>query len=326
MKHQQRHNLASTRLAFEDIPVIDIGPLMDGSNPQQVAEELAFVCENIGFLYIKNHGISQDLIDQVYDHAKAFFDQPLTEKMRLNITQSGPTLRGYIPFYTENVDPEFTKDHKEAFDFAENNNTSGPFKGANVMPKQAAEFTATMDAYYSAMLGLARKLIEGIALSLELNANFFDSRLQDPITIQRLLHYPPQNENTLELTEMGIGAHTDYGFVTILHQDQTGGLQVQNHVGDWVDAPPIPGTFVINIGDLVETLTNGRYISTVHRVINTSGSERYSIPFFIDMDYNAKVEPVPTCQYPYNDKAYPCFTCGDYKYRRTVETFPHLQN
>jgi isopenicillin N synthase-like dioxygenase len=125
--------------------------------------------------------------------------------------------------------------------------------------------------------------------------------------------------------EIGIGAHTDYGFLTILSQDAVGGLQVRNRAGEWVSAPPVEGTFVVNIGDLVQTITNDRYSSTMHRVVNTTGAERYSIPFFIDLDFEAVVEPVPTCVSVENPARYDPYTCGQHKYRRFVDSYSHLQ-
>ncbi|MEZ5537411.1 MAG: 2-oxoglutarate and iron-dependent oxygenase domain-containing protein [Thiolinea sp.] len=326
MNHRALTNrdLNSHSLSFHEIPVVDIGPLMDGSNPLAVAREIGQVCENIGFLYIKNHGVSEQLMAEAYQQAAAFFALPQEEKEQLNIVHSGPTLRGYIPIYGENVDPEYSRDFKECLDFGQHDDVVSPFFGPNPMPQQLAGFTATFEAYHQAMLQLATKLASAIALSLDLPADYFAGRQQKPITIQRLLHYPPQ-QGEVSLAEIGIGAHTDYGFLTILAQDNNGGLQVQNRDGDWVNAPPIPGTFVVNIGDLVQTLTNDRYISTMHRVINTSGNERYSLPFFLDMDFDALVEPVPTCVSPENPARYAAYTCGEHKYRRFVDSYVHLQ-
>ncbi|MEM7195498.1 MAG: 2-oxoglutarate and iron-dependent oxygenase domain-containing protein [Pseudomonadota bacterium] len=317
------HEIGSKAVSFDQIPVIDVGPLIDGSDPSRVASQLAEVCENIGFLYVRNHGVSQQLVDDTFRQTKEFFALPLDEKAKLGIELSGPTLRGYIPLYGENVDPKFSRDLKECFDFGFHGDQISPFFGPNLMPDHPVLFRQTVEDYYDAMLALSKKLVEGIALSLNLPAGYFAEKQRNPITIQRLLHYPPQ-QGKIDISELGAGAHTDYGFLTILNQDDAGGLQVQNREGVWVDAPPIPGTFVINVGDLVETLTNGRYVSTMHRVINTSGVERYSIPFFIDMDFDAVVEPVPTCPKPVSEKSYPPFVCGQHKYRRFLDSYAHL--
>ncbi|KWR70107.1 2OG-Fe(II) oxygenase [Arthrobacter sp. W1] len=316
--------LATKQTAFEEIPMIDISGLVDGSSKESVAREIGKACEEIGFFYVKNHGIAQELIDQMYKATKEFFDLPTEAKERLNVAKSGLTLRGYIPPFGENADPKNTKDFKEAFDYGVDEETVSPFFGPNLMPAELPEFKTTCDAYHDAMMGLARKLVSAFAISLDLPENYFEERQQHPITIQRLLHYPPQ-ELSASKNEIGIGAHTDYGFLTILNQDAVGGLQVRNSEGEWISAPPVDGAFVINIGDLVQTMTNGRYSSTVHRVVNTSGKKRYSIPFFIDMDFNATIETVPSCVTA--DKPAVVFpqTCGQYKYSRFVDVYPHLE-
>ncbi|MGB0943012.1 MAG: isopenicillin N synthase family dioxygenase [Marinomonas sp.] len=317
--------LESKSTSFNEIPIIDLAKLIDGSDPMAVAKEIGDVCENVGFLYIKNHGVNKQLIKKAYAQAQAFFDLPLAQKQALNIVNSGQTLRGYIPMYGENVDPENTRDFKECFDFGLNEEAVSPFFGPNQMPEDPAEFKQTFEQYHEAMMALSRKLISAIALSLDLEADYFTKLQQKPITIQRLLHYPPQ-EGPINQEEIGIGAHTDYGFLTILSQDDIGGLQVQNRDGEWVSAPPVEDTFIVNIGDLVQTFTNDKYISTLHRVINTSGKERYSIPFFIDLDFDAEVSVVPSCQSEENPAKYQAYTCGQHKYKRFLDSYAHLTN
>lgn len=323
--NQLDYRLESKSTSFSEIPIIDVAALIDGSDPMKVADEIGYVCENVGFLYIKNHGVDTQLIKDAYAQAEAFFNLPLEQKQQLNIINSGQTLRGYIPMYGENVDPENTRDFKECFDFGLNEATVSPFFGPNQMPENPAAFKETFEQYHEAMMTLSRKLISAIALSLGLPADYFEKLQQKPITIQRLLHYPPQ-EGNITLEEIGIGAHTDYGFLTILSQDSVGGLQVQNRDGEWVSAPPVEDTFIVNIGDLVQTFTNDRYISTVHRVINTSGKKRYSVPFFIDLDFDARVSVVPTCQNADNPAKYETYTCGQHKYKRFVDSYVHLTN
>jgi isopenicillin N synthase-like dioxygenase len=316
--------LASKQTAFSEIPLIDLAPLIDGSDPLGVARKIGEVCERVGFFYIKNHGAPMDLVERMYLVAERFFDLPFEVKERLNVVKSGPTLRGYIPMYAENVDPDNTRDFKECFDFGAHQEEVSPFHGPNQMPSDFPEFEETCEAYHSAMMALARKLIRSISLSLDLPEDYFERLQRQPITIQRLLHYPSQDGEVTQ-EEIGIGAHTDYGFLTILSQDSVGGLQVRNRSGEWVSAPPVEGTFVVNIGDLVQTFTNDRYSSTVHRVVNNTGAERYSIPFFIDLDFDAVVEPVPTCVSVKNPAKYDPYTCGQHKYKRFVDSYSHLQ-
>lgn len=316
--------LNSKQITFEEIPLIDIAALVDGSDPRKVAREIGVVCEEVGFFYVGNHGVPRALTDAMHVQAKGFFARPFDEKNKLNVVNSGPTLRGYIPMYAENVDPENTRDFKECFDYGAHYDEVSPFFGANLMPAEPAAFSDVCEAYHAAMLALARKLISAIALSLDLPADYFEKLQRKPITIQRLLRYPSQSGEVSQ-KEIGIGAHTDYGVLTILFQDRVGGLQVRNRAGEWVSAPPLEDTFIVNIGDLVQTLTNDRYTSTMHRVINTSGVERYSFPFFIDLDFDATVETVATCVSAGNPAKYAPYTCGQHKYRRFVASYTHLK-
>lgn len=316
--------LASKQTAFTEIPIIDISSLINDENPLEVARQIGDACEKVGFFYIKNHGVEQQLIDEMYTLTKRFFNLPYEEKNQINIVKSGPTLRGYIPMYAENVDPANTRDFKECFDCGAHYDEVSPFFGPNLMPSALPRFETVAEHYHCAVLALARTLIGAIALSLGLPQDYFEHLQRKPITIQRILRYPPQMGKVTQ-EEIGIGAHTDYGFLTVLSQDSVGGLQVRNRAGDWVTAPPVEGTFIVNIGDLVQTLTNDRYTSTMHRVINTSGLERYSIPFFIDLDFDAIVEPVPTCVSEALPAKYEAYTCGQHKFKRFVDSYAHLQ-
>lgn len=316
--------LASRQTAFSEIPIIDVSRLLDGIDPQGVADEIGAACEQVGFFYVRNHGVPSDLVERMYRATEEFFELPFEAKQRLNVAHSGPTLRGYVPTYGENVDPTNTRDFKECFDFGTHDDIVSPFFGPNQMPPELPHFARTCEEYHTAMMSLARKLVSALALSLGLPADHFDAMQRNPITIQRLLHYPPQ-QGAVAQEEIGIGAHTDYGFLTILSQDEVGGLQVRNLAGEWVSAPPVDGTFVINIGDLVQTLTNDRYSSTVHRVVNTTGRERYSIPFFLDLDFDAVVEPLPGCVSVDDPAKYGSYTCGEHKYRRFANSYAHLR-
>ncbi len=317
-------SVACKQTAFSEIPMIDISGLVDGSDSEGVAREIGKACEEVGFFYVKNHGIPAELIDRMYLVTQRFFDLPMEEKQRLNVANSGQTLRGYIPPYGENLDPTKSRDLKEAFDYGLHEEEVSRFFGPNLMPSDLPGFKEACEEYHSAMMGLARKLVSAFAISLDLPDDYFEAMQRHPITIQRLLHYPSQDGEVSE-AEIGIGAHSDFGFLTILCQDSVGGLQVRNSEGDWVSAPPIDGSFVINIGDLVQTMTNGRFTSTVHRVVNTNGVARYSIPFFIDLDFDAVVAPLPNCVSADNPADGSPFTCGEYKYGRFLDVYEHLQ-
>ena len=314
---------ASKQTAFHEIPIIDVAALVDGSDPDSVARRIGESCEQVGFFYVKNHGVPSELVERMYSATEELFELPEEAKNKVHVAKSGPTVRGYIPPSAENADPTKTTDLKEAFDYGANQQTVSPFFGPNLMPEELPEFEATCDEYYAAVRALASMLVSAFAISLGLDPEYFERMQHNPITIQRLLHYPPQNPG--DGGAIGIGAHTDKGILTILSQDSVGGLQVQNKDGEWISAPPVEDAFVINIGDLVQKMTNGKYSSTVHRVANQSGGERYSVAFFIDLDFDAPVATLPACV----DADHPAdpnpFTCGEYKSQWFTNVYPHLK-
>ncbi|MDE3026895.1 MAG: isopenicillin N synthase family oxygenase [Paracoccaceae bacterium] len=317
--------LRDTRENFDKIPVIDVAPLLDGSGARDVAKQIRWALSNAGFMYVKNHGIPQTFVDEVFDVTRRFFDLPMADKMALHVSRSDVALRGYIEPFGENTDPGKTRDLKECFDIGPERATlEGPFFGPNQWPTTLPEFQTLVYGYHEKMVSLSTQLLRGIALSLDLPETFFQGIMKDPISIQRLLHYPPQNGHA-DKDIIGIGAHTDYGNLTILAQDDVGGLQVMNREGNWVDGTPIRGAFVINIGDLIQKLTNDIYLANMHRVINTSGRERYSIPFFIDADFEAVIAPLPSCVSAENPQRYQPVTCGAHKFGRFVASYAHLQ-
>lgn len=317
--------LRDTRENFDAIPVIDVAPLLDGSDKQGVARQIRWALSNAGFMYVKNHGIAQGFVDEVFDVTRRFFDLPMERKMALHVSRSDVALRGYIEPFGENTDPGKTRDLKECFDIGpERAALEGPFFGPNQWPADPPDFRRLVYGYHEKMVTLSKQLLRGIALSLDLAEDFFEGIMRDPISIQRLLHYPPQNGHA-DKDIIGIGAHTDYGNLTILAQDDVGGLQVMNRDGDWVDGTPIRGAFVINIGDLIQKLTNDIYLANMHRVINTSGRERYSIPFFIDADFDAVIAPLPGCVSAANPQRYQPVTCGAHKFGRFKASYAHLQ-
>lgn len=317
--------LHAKRENFDSIPIIDLAPHLDGSDKQKVAKDIRWALGNAGFMYVKNHGISAQFIEDVFAVTRRFFALPQEEKMALHVKHSGIALRGYTEVFGENTDPTKTKDLKECFDIGpecEVGNT--PFFGPNLWPESLPGFTDVVYQYHETMRELSRKLLGSIALSLDLEEDFFAAKMTNPISIQRLLHYPSQSGQVRE-DVIGIGAHTDYGSLTILAQDDVGGLQVMNRNGEWVEGPPIDGTFVINIGDLIQRLTNDRYLANLHRVVNTTGRERYSIPFFIDADPDAVIAPLENCITESNPRKYQAVTCGEHKFSRYLKSFPHLQ-
>lgn len=318
--------LGARRVPFKRIPRVDLGPLIDGSDKARAAEAIGKACREVGFLYIENHGVPPDLVARTFAEAERFFALPTEDKMRVAMARS-PNHRGYYGLFEENTDPTKTGDLKEGFDIALELGADDPdviagkpYHGPNQWPAGLPGFRETLEEYYAAMRGLAATLMRGFALALRLDEDFFDGKIAKPLAQLRTLHYPPQAGHVVEDT-LGCGAHTDYGCLTILAQDAVGGLQVQNVAGDWIAAPPVPGTFVVNIGDQMARWTNGLFAATVHRVINTSGRERYSVPFFFDPDYDAWIECLPSCRDVDHPPKYPPVKAGEYLMQRFNETY-----
>jgi isopenicillin N synthase-like dioxygenase len=294
--------LTAKTVTQASLPIIDVSGLRS-SDPEvraQIGRRLRDACTDKGFFYIVGHGVTPELLAATFAHSERFFDLPEETKRRIDKTLS-PCNRGYEPLRAQILEADAPPDLKEGFyigvDLPESDPRvlAGKFNhGANQWPDALPDFRPTMQAYFDDMTALARRLMRGLALSLALPEAHFDDFCTDPIATLRLLHYPPQPAQPLP-GEKGCGAHTDFGSLTILAQDDAGGLQVWDESQGWIHAPPVPGAFVVNLGDLIARWTNDRYRSTLHRVINTSGRERYSIPFFFTGFPDYIVSCLPTC-------------------------------
>jgi isopenicillin N synthase-like dioxygenase len=284
------------------IPVIDVSGLWrSASERKAVAREMRKACTDTGFFYITGHGVSPALIDKLLRQSQLFFALPAEQKLLLNIDKSA-CRHGYEPLRAQTLEPNAPPDVKEGFLAGLELPLDHPAvridpinQGPNQWPDGLPEFRNVLISYMEEMTRTAGILIQCLALSLDLPEDYFDAYCDTPITTLRLLHYPPQPANPAP-GEKGCGAHTDWGGITLLLQDNAGGLQVQSADGDWIAAPPIPGTFVVNIGDLFARWTNNIYRSTVHRVINLSGRDRYSVPFFFEGRSDHLVSCIPTCR------------------------------
>ena len=310
------------------IPVIDLQASFTGTAADRaaIAKEIRAASCDIGFFYIRNHGVPQALIDAQFEWARKFFSLPMTEKTEIALAKS-PCNRGYEPMGEQTLDADTPPDLKEGFymgwhlDAGHPHVRAGlPNHGPNTWPHGLPGFQAQMEAYYAALFALGKHLAGLVALSLELPERHFDADFETPMTILRLLHYPPHPE-TAKPNQLGAGAHTDWGLITILAQDDCGGLEVRNAEGTWVKGDPMPGTFVVNLGDMLERWTNGLYKSNLHRVINRArGRDRYSIPFFFEPAYHTRVECLPSCQSAEHPPRYAPCLAGEHiaeMYRRT---------
>ncbi|MGK2950205.1 MAG: isopenicillin N synthase family dioxygenase, partial [Acidimicrobiales bacterium] len=282
---------------MESLPVIDVGPLVrDEPDLHEVAAAIDEACRAHGFFYVIGHDVPGALLDDLDEAARRFFTLPEIDKASIAMAEGGRAWRGWFPFEGELT--AGVPDRKEGLYFGAELapdhprvQAGTPLHGANLFPAQVPELRTAVLAHLDAMTALGHALARGIALALGLEANWFDRHLTaDPLVLFRIFRYPA--EDGLAEPGWGVAEHTDYGLLTILGQDASGGLEV-HAPGGWIDAPPIPGAFVVNLGDMLERMTGGRYRSTPHRVRNRGTDDRLSFPFFFDPAWDAEVRPVP---------------------------------
>jgi isopenicillin N synthase-like dioxygenase len=319
------------------LPVIDVGPLT-GPAPASaragVAGQIQAACRDHGFFYVTGHGVPAGLLDQLATASAEFFALPLADKLEIAMERGGRAWRGFFP-----VGAELTSgrpDLKEGLYFGAELSSDDPrvragvpLHGGNLFPRQVPRLRPLVLAYLDAVTSLGQAVLAGVALSLDLDAGYFAAGYTaDPTTLFRIFHYPPSQGQ-----DWGVGEHTDYGLITLLAQDDSGGLQIAAPEG-WVDAPPIPGTLVCNIGDMLDRLTGGWYRSTPHRVRNLSGHDRLSFPFFLDPGFAAEVPPLPgraaaggdgRPRWDGQDLRAFTGTYGDYLLSKVSKVFPQLR-
>ncbi len=315
----------------EVIPIVDLSPLIDGraGGLAHVAETIGRACRTRGFFYLINHGVPQRLVAEVFAASAAFFARPVDDKETLSIT-NGRNNRGYVAFEGENLDPGRPGDAKEAFNIGRELAPDDPdllagvpFHALNQWPATPG-FRATMLDYFTAQMELCARLHQAFATDLGLAPDYFARAIDRPLAVLRLLHYPP-HPGQFDGSQYGAGPHTDYGNVTVLAQDDAGGLEVRARDGGWIDATPIPGAFVCNIGDCLMRWSNDTYVSTPHRVVNRSGRERFSVAFFCDPNADARVECLSTCTGEGRPARYPPTTGAAYLKERLDATYKYRQ-
>ena len=300
-----------------ELPIIDMSGLRSGiaDKREAVGQALKEVCLDMGFFYLTGHQVSKHSRDAAMTAIREFFSLPLDQKLLANKAQS-TCHRGYEPLRGQTLEPGAPADLKEGYYIGRELPLDDPRvrakkfnHGPNIWPDALPRFRADLTVYYRELLAVSRILMKGLALSLDLDEGHFDSFTTEEIATLRLLHYPEQSANPAP-GEKGCGEHTDFGTITLLLQDDCGGLQVWGGKAGWIDASPISDTFVVNLGNMVGRWTNDRYQSTKHRVINTSGRDRYSIPFFYLGNPDVLVECIPTCLAPGEAPKYPTTTIG----------------
>jgi isopenicillin N synthase-like dioxygenase len=316
---------ANRHAAFRELPRVSAAGLRstDFAERRRTAGELVQAAREAGFLYVTEHGIERSCMDELVVVATRYFAQSVERKLADHIRLS-KAHRGYVP-EGEEVFYGGSLDRKEAFDLSfelpemDPDVMAGtPMLGPNVWPDLAG-FRDVVSAYYCDVLGLGRALLRGFALGLGLEEGFFDALVTKPPSQLRLIHYPPSVGDHGK----GIAAHTDYELFTILLATSPG-LEVVNGEGDWIDAPPLPGAFVVNIGDMLEIFTNGELVATSHRV-RAVPSDRYSFPLFFSCDYHTVVAPLRAFVSERRPRAYDELVAGDHLFAQTIQSFAYLK-
>jgi isopenicillin N synthase-like dioxygenase len=296
-------------------------------------------CREFGFFYVTGHGVDPRLVTALAGLARNFFAQPVDHKLRIAMSGGGRAWRGYFP-----VGGELTSgrpDRKEGVYFGTELALTDPrvraglpLHGPNLFPDLPG-FRERVLEYMGAVTTVGQRLLCEIASGLGLQRDYILERYtRDPTVLFRIFNYPPGRAG-----ELGVGEHTDYGFLTLLWQDETGGLEVQ-HQDRWLDVPPIPGSFVCNVGDMLERLTGGRYVSALHRARNNTQRDRISMPLFLDPRFDAVLLPISAAESPPTatsnvqrarerwdglDLTTLKGTYGDYLTDKVSKVFPELQ-
>ncbi|MGF1488749.1 MAG: isopenicillin N synthase family dioxygenase [Prochloraceae cyanobacterium] len=283
-----------------DIPIIDISelvtPTKDGDR-FKIAAQIGQACREHGFFYIIGHGVDQQLQQQLELLSQKFFATDAIEKLKISMSKGGRAWRGYFPVGDEltNGLPDLKEGiyfGAELSDFHPLVKINTPLHGPNLFPASLPELREVVLNYIEAMTQLGHTVMGGIALSLGLEESYFATHYtKNPLVLFRIFNYPPHSGKDDSQFKWSVGEHTDYGLLTILKQDMSGGLEIKTK-GQWIAAPPIPNSFVCNIGDMLDRITGGYYLSTPHRVYNKSFQNRLSFPFFFDPNFNAEVKPI----------------------------------
>ena len=323
------------------LPVIEMSPLFDRADTAgraRVAGEIARACEAHGFFYLTGHGIGLDVLSDLEVQSRRFFALPDAEKLEIEMARGGRAWRGYFPVGGEltsgvpdlkeglYLGTDLPADHPRVM-------ARTPLHGANLWPEALPGLRVAAEAYMAGATRAAAGLMEAVSISLGLGDDYFrDTYTDEPTVLFRIFHYPARGPGEGDWSRSwGVGEHTDYGLLTLLAQDRHGGLQVKAPAG-WIEAPPIEGALVCNIGDMLERLTGGRYRSTPHRVRNFSGHDRLSFPLFFDPDFGAKMVPLPGAAIPtgadgrWDGASVHDFegTYGDYLLSKVAKVFPNL--
>ena len=302
-------------------------PIIDITAPGATTT-LGRALEEIGFAYIAGHGVSQPVIDAAFAASRAFHASEPALKQSLAINEWH---RGFMAMATSTVvtssvatvtRPNLSESlmimHEPAA-----GEVGRPLQGPNQWPAWLPEFRSAIEAYRNEVERVCRKIIRLIAIALNLEETALDRFFAKPTTFLRLLRYPPHPAEAGD-DQFGSAPHTDYGIITLLAQDRSGGLQVRRRDAGWIDAEPLPGLFVLNVADMLARWTNDRFVSTPHRVINNrTGGDRFSLPFFFDSDMDAEIACLPTCIRAGKPAKYEPVRYGDYLMHRLNRNYDY---
>ena len=309
------------------IPVIDLASRHQSSRRDTIAQQIVDTAKNTGFFYVKNHGIAPELCQAAFQASRQFFALEQNKKSKIAVDQNQ---RGWMAQGLTNLEGAATHDAKEVFfwgyDIEKDDpdlKAGLPLVALNKWPEEDAPYLRQdLLAYYHAVLDLGRDLLSLIAQGLGQSSDFFAAAYQKPLGRGQLVYYPAMEKHDYQHQRFGAAAHTDFGVLTILMQDDLGGLQVRTADGEWIEAPPIPNTFVCNIGDLLQMWTHHQLTSTLHRVINTSNKSRFSIPVFCDPSSATVINPQDFDPTASLDQV---ITAGEYISGKNVKNFAHYK-
>jgi isopenicillin N synthase-like dioxygenase len=314
-------------LIADAIPLLDVSGYLAGDDQalRGLAAELRWAFENVGFYYLRGHGIDRALLDATYDAAARFHAQPIEKKLAVRTDEHNI---GYLPMANGQTAYGGRPSRNDAYFLRRERRPDDPhvlanrrFHVMNRWPDALPGFRETTLAYMRALERLCQRLVPIYAVALDMPADTFDAAYTEPHIILRMSHYPPLDDDA---DDVSLVPHTDSGFMTLLAPNPVPGLSIQLPDGRWLDAPGVEDAFVVNGGDILHRWTNERFLSTPHRVVNRSHRDRYAIPFFCDPNHDTVIDCLPTCSSPGNPAKYPAITFGDYAIWFARKSYEHL--
>jgi isopenicillin N synthase-like dioxygenase len=310
---------------FKNIPSVDLADFTEGNKETKAAfvKELGKAYEEIGFVAVKNHGLSDALCAELYTQVKEFFTLSKEEKEAYEI-EGLAGQRGYVSFGKEHAKNKNEGDLKEFWHFGQTVEDNDPIKEEypdNVQVNELPKFNAVGREVYQKLEATGREMLRAIALHLNLDENYFDAKIHNGNSILRPIHYPPITHEPKDAVRAA--EHEDINLITLLMGASADGLQVLNKSGEWISVTALPDQIVVNVGDMLQRLTNNKLKSTTHRVVNPPrekwGTSRYSIPFFLHPRSEVSLNCLPSCISESNPKNFSDITAGEYLEQRIIE-------